>query len=311
MSNKKFRFGISFPTPIGHRELKDKLRQAQDHGFDVVCSADHLTDRYAVFPFLATVAEMTSLRVSPMVIANDYRHPAVTARDAATIDAMSEGRFELGIGTGWIEDQYTAAGLRYDTPGVRVERLQESITIIKALWTGEPATFNGVHYNITDLLSPKPVQDPHPPILIAGAGRKMMKLAGREADIVGISPLSPSLANFSEFGRAMSTSGGRISAQLGWIEEGAGDRFPEIEMSVTINHLRITDDPDSEYTRLAAEWNSMPADVASSVHVLVGDQQGIVDQLVERREMFGLSYVVVSAMALDEIGSVAQKLAGT
>jgi probable F420-dependent oxidoreductase len=309
MGKRRFRFGISLAGSPRRAELKELVARAEDFGFSVALTADHLTERHAVLPLLAVIAEMSSLRVSPMVLANDYRHPVVTARDTATIDILSEGRFELGIGTGWIKDQYDAAGLPYDSPGVRVDRLEESVAVIRGVWSGEPFTFEGDHYQVDQIRGPKPVQEPHPPILIAGSGRRMMALAGREADIVGISPLRPSLADTSGFGSSIATSGDRVETQLDWIREAAGPRFDDLELSVTISHLKVTDDPDAELGRLAAAWGSTPDDVAQSLHTLVGSREQIRAVLEERRETLGISYVIFNSLAFDDAGAIVAGLA--
>jgi probable F420-dependent oxidoreductase len=250
------------------------------------------------------IAEMSSLRVSPMVLANDYRHPVVTARDTATIDILSEGRFELGIGTGWIKDQYDAVGLAYDSARVRVDRLEEAVAVIKGVWSGEPFTFEGHHYQVDRIRGPKPIQEPHPPILIGGSGRRMMALAGREADIVGVSPLRPSLVDASESGPSMATSGGRIKTQLDWIREASGPRFHDLELSVTISHLRVTKDADAELSRLASQWGTTPNDIAQSPHMLVGSRDQIRGIIEERRENLGVSYLIFSSLVLDHVGPI-------
>lgn len=175
-------------------------------------------------PVLSTAAEISSMRVSPMVIANDYRHPVILARDAATLDILSEGRLELGIGTGWIEDQYLSAGIPYDDPKTRVDCFEESIAAIKGCWSGEPFTFSGDHYRIAEVECPRPAQMPHPPLLIAGSGRRMLGIAGREADIVGISPLTGVVSGFEHFGPAMATSRREDREAVGMDQ--AGCRIP-------------------------------------------------------------------------------------
>lgn len=136
MGSRPFRFGISFGGTPSRTELAESVKRAEDAGFSVVSSADHLADRLAVLPLLTVVTQISSMRVSLMVIANDYKHPAVLAREAATIDVLSEGRFELGIGTGWIKDQYDAAGIRYDDARTRVDRFEEAIQVIQGCWSG-------------------------------------------------------------------------------------------------------------------------------------------------------------------------------
>jgi probable F420-dependent oxidoreductase len=309
MEHRRFRFGINLAGSPRRAELKELLARAEDCGFSVALTADHLTERHAVLPLLAVVAEISSMRVSPMVLANDYRHPVVTARDTATIDILSGGRFELGIGTGWIKDQYDAAGLSYDSPRVRVDRLEEAVAVIRGVWSGEPFTFEGDHYQVDRIRGPKPAQEPHPPILIAGSGRRMMALAGRAADIVGISPLRPSLVDVSEFGSSVAASGDRIKTQLDWIRDAAGTRFDDLELSVTISHLKVTDDADAELGRLASEWGSTPGDIAQSLHTLVGSRDQIGEVIEERRENFGISYMIFSSLVLDDVGPIVAGLA--
>ncbi|MCA1736801.1 MAG: LLM class flavin-dependent oxidoreductase, partial [Actinobacteria bacterium] len=239
---KRFRFGISFGGTPARAELVAAIRRAEAAGFNVVCTADHISSRLSVMPLLSMAAEVSSLRVSPMVMANDYRHPVGVARDAATLDILSEGRFELGIGTGWIKEQYLSAGLAYDDPKTRFDRFKEAISIIKGCWSGQPFTYSGSYYQVKDVGSPPPFQKPHPPLLIAGSGRSMLTLAGREADIVGISPLGPLSASVAQFGASLGTSVERLNQQLQWIAEGAGTRFNSLEISVMAHHLEITND---------------------------------------------------------------------
>ena len=173
----------------------DLVRRADSSGFSVVTGPDHVGSRLAaVLPMLSVAAAVSPrIRVSPMVLANDFRHPVVLAKDTATIDILSEGRFELGIGTGWIKAQYQAAGVRYEPARIRVDQFEELITVIKGCWSGEPFSFARDHYHVKDVTCPRPLQQPHPPILIAGAGPRMLKIAGQEADIVSIAPATPAV----------------------------------------------------------------------------------------------------------------------
>ncbi|MFN2486321.1 MAG: TIGR03621 family F420-dependent LLM class oxidoreductase [Acidimicrobiia bacterium] len=265
--------------------------------------------RLSVLPLLSVAAEVSSLRVSPMVLANDYRHPVAVARDAATLDILSEGRFELGIGTGWIEQQYDSAGLTYNDPKTRVARFKEAIAVIKGCWGGEPFTFSGDHYHLDSVTSPTPYQRPHPPLLIAGSGRSMLTFAGTAVDIIGISPLRPVASSFDHFGPSLATSGQRIGQQLEWIKEGAGARFDEIELSVMAHHLEITDDPEGRATDLAAAWGSTVADVLGSPHVFLGSVGRSIETLEERRENFGISYVVFLGADLELVEPIVSHLA--
>ncbi len=287
------------------------VRRAEASGFDVISSADHIGQRQAVLPMLSVVTQISSLRVSPMVIANDYRHPVILAKDAATIDVLSGGRFELGIGTGWIESQYKAAGIRYDAPRVRVDRFEEAIAVIKGCWNGTPFTYTGEHYQVTEVTCPQPIQRPHPPLLIAGSGRRMLHIAGREADIVGIAPLRPGSTGFDQFGPAMSTSGDRIDAQLGWIREAAGERFDEIELSVMAHHVETSSDIDETAAKLASATDATPTQVLDSPHMLLGPPERITETLLVNRERFGISYIVFLGNDFEAIKPVVENLAGS
>ena len=309
MGYRPFRFAISFGGSPSRAELLAAIRRAEAAGFSVVATADHISSRHAVMPLLATAAQVSALRVSPMVIANDYRHPVMVARDGATIDILSEGRFELGIGTGWIEEQYRAAGISYDDPKTRVDRFEEAIAVIKGCWSGEPVTHAGRYYQVTDATCPRPVQLPHPPLLIAGSGRRMLTLAGREASIVGISPLGRVASGFEHFDPAMGSSATRIDEQLTWIREGAGLRFDDLELSVMAHHLQVTDDVDATAAQLASEWDSTPELVLASPHVFIGPTGRIIETLQERRERYGISYVVFASANLAAVESIVNKLA--
>ena len=244
-------------------------------------------------------------------VANDYRHPVILAKDAATIDVLSGGRFELGIGTGWIEEQYFAAGFPYDDPKVRVDRFEEAIEVIMGCWSGEPFTFTGDHYQVTDVTCPQPFQLPHPPVLIGAAGRRMLNIAGREADIVSIGPLRPGASGFKDFAPGMASSGDRIQAQLDWIHQGAGARYSKIELSVMAHHLVVTDDVASVANQLATAGGTTPDQVLESPHVLVGPTDAIVETLQYRRERYGISYFVFAGDDLDAVEPVVSQLAGT
>jgi len=284
MRQRPFRFGISFAGAPSRGELVEAIRKAEDSGFDVVCTADHISSRLAVMPLLSLAAEVSSMRVSPMVIANDYRHPVVVARDSATLDILSEGRFELGIGTGWIKEQYDAAGLAYDHPKTRVDRFEEAITVIRGCWSGEPFTFTGDHYQVSELTSPTPMQTPHPPLLIAGSGHRMFTIAAREADIVGISPLGRVASGFEHFRPSIATSGERIQDQLQWIRDGAGARFEDLEISVAAHYLELTTNLEATAERLAADWGATTDQVMNSPHLFIGSVERIHDRLEELRD---------------------------
>lgn len=312
MTRHRFRFGLDVGDSVGRDEFVGLVRRAEASGFAVVTGPDHVGSRLAaVLPMLTVAAEVSSsIRVSPMVLANDFRHPVVLAKDTATMDILSEGRFELGIGTGWIRHQYEAAGVTYESARIRVDRFEEAITVIKGCWSGEPFSFAGNHYQVNEVACPRPVQRPHPPILIAGSGPRMLKIAGREADIVSISAGTPGSSTFEKFGSDMATSGDRLTAQVDWIRQGAGPRFDEIELSVFAHHVDVTDDMIPKTQEFADQTRTTLDAVIHSPHVLIGSTSALVEMLLDRRESYGISYIIFDAADLDAIEPTVSQLAG-
>src|SRR6266540_5572806 len=185
---KPFRFGVNVWRAGSRTEWADKARKLEDLGYSALTVPDHLTDLFAPMPALVSAAEATkSLRVGTNVLNNDFRHPVLVAREAATVDLLTDGRLQLGLGAGHMQSEYDQAGLRFDAGGTRVERLAEAVAIVKALLQGKQVTFAGRHYRVTGhTIHPLPVQRPHPPILVGGNGRQLLTLAAKEADIVGL-----------------------------------------------------------------------------------------------------------------------------
>src|SRR5262245_24248167 len=183
---RPFRFGATASKAGSAREWRDQARRAEALGYSSLFLPDHFNDQLAPLPALAIAAEATSdLRVGTLVICNDFKHPAMLAKEVATLDLLTDGRVEWGMGAGWFPFDYESTGLSFDRPGVRVGRLAESITVMKALFGGEPFTFDGQHYSIKDLTgTPAPAQRPHPPLLVGAARERMLMLAAREADII-------------------------------------------------------------------------------------------------------------------------------
>src|SRR5919198_2342172 len=186
---KPFRFGVTVGRASSRAAWAEKARTLEDLGYATLTVPDHLTDLLAPMPALVSAAAATTrLRVGTNVLNNDFRHPVLVAREAATVDLLTEGRLQLGLGAGHMQAEYDQAGWRFDAGGTRVERLAEAVTIIKGLFSGEPVTFDGRHYRVTNhTIHPLPIQQPSPPLLIGGNGRRLLTLAAREADIVGLS----------------------------------------------------------------------------------------------------------------------------
>jgi probable F420-dependent oxidoreductase len=258
---------------------------------------------------MAAADATSTLRVGSLVFANDYRHPALLAKEAATVDRLTGGRLEFGLGAGWMAADYEAAGLVLDPPSVRIERLEEALSIILRLWSGEPVDHDGRHYRIRGLEGrPLPAQRPRPPVVIGGGGRKVLEVAGRHADVVH---LNPNLRAGVIDARAGATATEDATRQkLDWVRGAADNRFPEIEIGVRIHLALVTDDRDGIYEAMAGGFGLTASEARRSPHALCGTVEQIADDLVERREVLGISNIGISAGSLDELAPVITRLAG-
>jgi probable F420-dependent oxidoreductase len=313
----KFRFSAAMPRLNGSvAQWRDDLRRIEDLGFWAVAVSDHFTKGWVMEPVVAmTVAAeaTTDLRVQSLVLGNDYRHPVLLHKAMATLDVMSGGRVEIGLGAGWMRSDYAAANLPLDPPGVRVDRLAEAIEVLTGLFGPDPLTYAGKHYRITDLDGlPKPVQAPRPPILIGGGGRRVLQLAGQAADIVGI---NPSMRPGRPAGRALlDLTGERVAAKVAIAREAAraAGRDPDaLRYQTSVLALTVTDAPrhGSWVSSLAADVRD-PAVLASSPAVLRGSVADCVDTLLRRREELGLDYFHFGGDPLAAAPIIA-RLAGT
>lgn len=308
---RPFRFGVQASGPATAQEWAALARKVEDLGYATLTCADHLRDQFAPIPALTAAAlATTTLRVGTMVLANDFRHPAMVAKEAATLDVLSEGRFELGLGAGWQLTDYETTGLPLDPPGRRIGRLEEAIRVIKALFADGPVDFAGEHYEINGLEgTPKPVQRPHPPIVIGGGGPRVLALAAREADVVG---LNVNLAVGVLDDRAGSNATEEATqAKLDIIQSAAGDRFDQIELQVRVHAVVVTDDRQGMAELLAPGLGISPDAALASPHALAGSPEAIVDDLLARRDRWGISAITVSLDALDAMAPVVAQLAGT
>ncbi len=305
-----FRFGLQQSNWESLAQLRDFSTRAEDLGYSSICAADHFDDQWAPLISATAIAASThSINVGTLVLANDYRHPVVLAKEIATLDRLSGGRVELGIGAGWMATDYESSGISYDRPGVRVDRLAESVTVLKGLFSDEPVTFSGEHYRLdAQRGTPQPVQRPHPKIHIGGGARRILELAGREADIIGI--------NFDMRAGAISPDlgpNGTADAtleKLAWVRAGAGDRFDSLELSVTVFFAMVTDDRSAMATMMAGGFQLEPQTLLASPHVLLGTTDEMIDTLQARREQFGFTYIVVPGAQLDAFAPVVAALAG-
>jgi probable F420-dependent oxidoreductase len=306
-----FRFGIQCRGPADPSGWRALARQVEDLGWSTLTIADHFDDALAPLPGLMAAADATtSLRVGTMVLSNDYRHPVVAAKEAATLDVLTGGRFELGIGAGWMTADYAAAGMPLDPAGTRVDRLGESVSVLKGLWSGAPFAFTGSHYRVDDLDGfPRPRTPGGPPLLIGGGGPRVLGLAGREADIVAVN-VNLRAGVIDE--RAVPDGTPEATdRKVAWVREAAGDRAERIELQVRVHLAMVTDDRAAVVDELAPAFGLTPDEASTTPHALVGSVEEICDQLVERRERWGISYLGLSADQLVAFAPVIARLAGT
>jgi probable F420-dependent oxidoreductase len=315
VDDRRFRFGMQAVTAASREDWVAKVRRIEDSGYAWIGVTDHLNDdppgQLAVVPALAAAAAATTtLGLGSTVINNDFKHPAVLAKELASVDLLSDGRLIVGLGAGWLPADYEQTGMTFDRAGLRIERLAESVDVLKGLWGDGPFSYDGEHYRIDALDGqPKPVQRPHPPIMIGGGGRKILSLAARKADIVGINANLRSAKNENFF--ATVSTEGSVDEKVGWVREAAGDRFDDLELNVVVFTLRVTDDRDGVARELAATFDSTPEEVLATPHVLIGSVGEIVETLERRREQYGISNILIGVYpALDAFAPVVERLAG-
>jgi len=308
---KPFRFGVQVAQVGSAMEWRDAARKLEDLGYSTLFMPDHFGQELAPMPAIAMAAAHTStLHIGSLVFDNDYKHPAILAKEAATIDLLSDGRLELGIGAGWMRTDYDQLGLPYDPPAVRVDRFEEALRVVKQCFTGEQFSYHGEHYRMTDYAGwPKPVQQPAPPLLIGGGGKRVLSIAAREADIVGINPNLRAGAIGLE--SAKDSLREKTDEKVQWVRDAAGARIDEIEIQMRFFITSVRDNRMKLAEQMAPAFGVSPEEVLESSATLVGTVDEIIEQLHQRRERWGLSYVVVGLENVDEFAPIVAKLAGT
>jgi probable F420-dependent oxidoreductase len=308
---RPFRFGVLASKARSSSDWTDTAKKAESLGYSTLVMPDHFGDQLSPIAALSTAAAVTdTLRVGSLVFANDFRHPAVLAKEAATLDLLSDGRLEVGVGAGWMTNDYTWTGITQDRAGVRIDRMIEAITVLRGLWGDDAFSFDGEHYTITEMNGlPKPVQAGGPPIVVGGGSKRVLSTAARLADIVGVNP------NVGEgkFGAEAiaSMSADATDEKLGWVRAAAGDRFDDVEISILKFFTVVTDDRDTMAAKLGGSMGMDAATLLASPHSLVGSTEQLVDELVEQRERWQGSYVTVQADVFEAFAPVVAALAGT
>lgn len=307
---RPFRFG-ALVAQLGTREsLNETARRIEAAGFATLLMTDHLgEERLSPLPALVGAANATSaLRVGTLVLNNDLRHPAVLAGEVATVDIVTGGRFELGIGAGWEKEDYDRSGIALDPAPERIERLEESLSILSSYFTDQSVTVSGHYYTVTDLPSiPHPIQQPRPPILVGGGGKRILTVAGRWADIVGIHVPAKKDGSAQDWSSASPED---VAKRVDWVREAAGDRMAQIELCQNVFAVTITDDRQAAGTDVARRFGISTDEAMASPYFLLGTLNQIVEQLQRHRERFGISYLIFPGRLAEIAAPIVERLAG-
>ena len=309
MTLRPFRFGIQASNAPTRAEWVSLAQRAEGNGFSCLTMPDHFGDQLAPVPAMMSAADATTdLRVCALVFDNDYKHPAVLAKELATMDLLSDGRVEIGIGAGWMITDYEQLGMTYDSPGVRIDRFVEGLHIIKQTMQPGPFSFEGKHYTITNYNGlPKPVQA-KVPVLIGGGGKRVLGIAAREADIVGINPsLHTGVIDMETFGHMTADA---VDEKVAIVKAAAGDRLADIELNIRAFLVNVTADGAGARSRLATGLGVDEGMLLSSPFALIGSPAELTERLLERRERWGFSYVIVGAEDVEKFAPVVAALAG-
>jgi probable F420-dependent oxidoreductase len=250
------------------------------------------------------------LRIGTLVYNNDLRHPVLLAKEVAALDMLSGGRFELGIGAGWNRPEYDQVGVPFERAGLRIERLEEALQIIKQSFSDEPVNFTGKHYTVTDLnVTPKPIQRPHPPIVMGGGGKKLLSLAAREANVIGLH------IKVNDNGTVDATENieETLTEKVGWIREAAGERFSSIELNILISGFVLAQNQQEaaeHYIRERDLADATIGQVLANPYVMLGTIEQMVERIQLWRERLGVSYLVIRAEYMRAFAPIVAQLAG-
>ncbi|BDT84386.1 LLM class F420-dependent oxidoreductase [Nocardia cyriacigeorgica] len=298
----------------GARKFIQTAQQAEEYGFDTFVVPDHLGDQIGPIAALGALTQATErIRLGTSVLANGFRNPVVLAKDLATIDVLSKGRLEVGLGAGWKQDEFLAAGLEYDSPGIRLAKLDEALTILDVLLRGQECTFQGKYYQVNGIKgTPRPRQGPRPPLCTGGGGPKMLRLAAKHADIISVVPVTTKNGKGLLSGITME----KTIEKVNLIKEAAGERFDQIELNWAITAIVITDDREktAEMALSAIDRGLHPdlevdvkltvEEILNSPYVAIGSFEEIAEQIRRVRQLTGMSYVGVFPTQMDAFAPV-------
>jgi probable F420-dependent oxidoreductase len=306
-----FRFAMQVSGAASPAAWRDLARKTEDLGYSTLYVPDHLDDQWAPMIACALAAEATTtLRVGTLVLDNDFRHPVVVAKEAATLDVVCGGRFEFGMGAGWLTADYDQSGIPMERPSVRVARLAESLEIMRMLWETGTATFSGDYYQVTEAKgTPAPVTPGGPPLVIGGGGRRILTLAGRYADIVSV---VPSLAA-GHIGPEVAAEAvaDKYVERVRWARDAAGERADNLELQCWTAAVQVVPNANEVVEALAPVFDLTPDQLRAAPLALIGSTSEIIETLRKRREELGFSYIVVHEAEIDALAPVIAELAGT
>ncbi len=307
---RRFRFATELHEPLPGRSWPDSAREAEDLGYSTIFFPDHFDEGPGPLAAMAACAvATTTLKVGALVLDCDFRHPAVAAKELATIDQLAEGRLEVGLGAGWKQLDYERSGIPMDRPGVRVGRLIEHCAVLKGLWADGPFTFAGEHYRVTEMDgSPAPHTPGGPPIVVGGGAPRLLRWAGATADIVGVNASIHS--GEIDVDAAQDALAERIDEKVAWVREGAGDRFDDLELNAWLATAELTDDP-AVVEAVAAFFGTDAPSLRQSPLALVGSPDDVAEMLHERRERWGYSYHVIPGDKAHDFAPIVAALTGT
>ncbi len=307
----RLRFGVITSRADDGAAWRARARRAEELGYSTLLMPDHFQDQWGPLVALTVAVEATStLRVGTLVFDNDYRHPVVLAKELATLDLATTGRVEVGLGAGWKRSDYDEAGIGYDRPGVRIERMGEALQVMRALWSSDaPVTFDGAHYSIHGAVgTPQPHRAGGPPVCIGGGGRRILSVAAREADIVSVNVTLTAGALGAD--AAASAVPAAFDEKLTWIRDAAGERFDRIELQCHCPFTMVTTDREQVAARMGPAFGLSPGDALDVPLLLVGSVDELCDTLQARRERYGFTYWIVPDDAMEAFAPVVARLAG-
>ena len=310
--HQPFRFGLN-ANAASREAWIETAQKAEVLGYDTLLISDHLHDQLAPVAALVAAAEATTtLRIGSFVFGNDFRHPVFLAQEAASIDLLSGGRLDFGLGTGYSLGDYTQSGIPLDPPGIRVSRLVEAVQIIKGFFADDPFSFTGEYYQVRDLIgAPKPAQRPHPPLMLGGGAKRTLSLAAREADIVSVNIKTTAEGGF-DFG---SLTAEAAAQKVAWVREAASARSDDLILNILVPIVAVTDKPRQAAEATLRHYN-IPENILNvdqlldSPSALIGTVDQIVEMLQARRERYGFSYITVW-QPMEQFAPVVERLVGT